>query len=155
MRYLGDTHTAFNDNYDRINLSACSYLHNYKFHTEDSILDDKFYLLIEGYPMFSMEDKEKLERYIEDKVGNGQGLEILKKVEDGKYKPTKKLINNVSNIIKGVSEYILLDEQQIVYDKVLVAAEEACREDKKKVMIIKGGPVKGKSVIAINLMETY
>lgn len=152
MRYLGDTHTAFNNEDDRINLSACSYLHNYEFHTEDAILDEKFDSLIKNYPMFSMGDREKLEKYIDDKVGNGQGVEILKKVEEGKYKPTKKLMNHVSNIIKGIPEYILLDEQQIVYDKVFVAAEEACREEKKKVIIIKGGPGTGKSVIAINLM---
>lgn len=72
--------------------------------------------------MFSMEDKEKLEKYIDNKVGNWQGLEILKKVEDGKYKPTKKLMNHASNIIKGIPEYILLDEQQIVYDKVFAVA---------------------------------
>jgi DUF2075 family protein len=152
MRYLGDAHTAFNNEEYRINLSACSYLHNYKFHTKDVILDEKFESLIESYPMFSIEDKEKLEKYIDDKVGNGQGLEILKKVEAGKYRPTKKLMNHVSNIIKGVPEYVLLDEQQIEYDKVRAVAEEACKEDKKKVMIIKGGPGTGKSVIAINLM---
>ena len=65
--------------------------------------------------MFSITDKENLEQYIDDKVGNGQGVEILKKVEEGKYKPTKKLMNHVSNIIKGVPEYILLDEQHRTY----------------------------------------
>lgn len=46
MEYLGNIHTAFNNEVDKINLSACLYLHNYKFNNMDVILDEKFDSLI-------------------------------------------------------------------------------------------------------------
>src|SRR6185436_762945 len=56
-------------------------------------------------------------------------------------------------IIKGQSEYVLLDEQFVVYHKVLACAREGFHDRRKTVLIIKGGPGTGKSVIAINLMS--
>ena len=61
-------------------------------------------------------------------------------------------MDHVGNIIKGKSEYVLLDEQKIVYDKVLSLARKGFHDKQKNVLIIKGGPGTGKSVIALNLM---
>jgi uncharacterized protein len=61
-------------------------------------------------------------------------------------------MDHVGNIIKGIPQYILLDEQQIVYDSVFSCAKSGFHDKQKTVMIIKGGPGTGKSVIAINLM---
>ena len=59
---------------------------------------------------------------------------------------------HVSEVIKGNPQYVLLDEQQIVYDKVFAAARTGFHDRKKKVIVVKGGPGTGKSVVAINLM---
>ncbi len=61
-------------------------------------------------------------------------------------------MDHVGNVIKGKPEYILLDEQLVAYDKVLSSAKRGYHDKKKTVIIIKGGPGTGKSVIAINLM---
>ena len=82
------------------------------------------------------------------------GLEVLKKIENGKYKPSKKLMDHVGNLIKGKPEYTLLDEQLVVFDKVLSCVKKGFFDDQKKVVIVKGGPGTGKSVIAINLMSS-
>ena len=87
-----------------------------------------------------------------DRLIDGKGLDVLKKVEESKYRPSKKLMDHVGNIIKGKSEYILLDEQLVVYDKVLSCAKKGFHDKQKAAIIVKGGPGTGKSVIAINLM---
>ena len=56
----------------------------------------------------------------------------LKKIEDSKYRPSKKLMDHVGNVIKGKSEYILLDEQLIIYDKVLARAKKAFMTSKRQ-----------------------
>jgi DUF2075 family protein len=61
-------------------------------------------------------------------------------------------MEHVGSVIKGKKEYILLDEQQVVYDKVLTVASKGMKDNKKYVLIVKGGPGTGKSVIALNLM---
>ena len=82
----------------------------------------------------------------------GEGIDVLRRVEESKYRPSKKLMDHVGNMIKGKSEYILLDEQLIAYDAVLSCAKKGFHDKQKTVIIIKGGPGTGKSVIAINLM---
>ena len=86
------------------------------------------------------------------KLEKGEGIDVLKRIEESKYRPSKKLMDHVGNVIRGKSEYILLDEQQVVYDKVFSCAKEGFHDKQKTVIVIKGGPGTGKSVIAINLM---
>jgi len=150
--YLEDTHTAFYEGSNAIKLDACSYLHNYHFKEDDVIFDTKFDDLIEDFPLFTADDVNDLQEYLKQRLQKGEGLDVLSKVEKSEYRPSKKLMNHVGELIKGEPEYILLDEQKVVYDKVLAEAREGFHDRKKTVIIIKGGPGTGKSVIAINLM---
>ncbi|WP_321993983.1 DUF2075 domain-containing protein [Clostridium butyricum] len=155
VEYLKAVHTVFNNENNNIKVEGCTYLPNYIFQENDSVLDDKFNDVCRIYPLFSRNETKELEQFIGNKVGNGKGTDILKKIECGKFKPDKKLMNHVSDVIKGIPQYVLIDEQQIVYDKVLSITESTCRSSEKKVVIIKGGPGTGKSVIAINLMADF
>lgn len=150
--YLEDTHTAFYDDPNPISLSACSYLHNYNYYKNDVIFDKKFHKLLHHYPLFTADDTLKFKDYLVKKLNEGEGLETLKKIEQSKYRPSKKLMDHVGNIIRGDANYILLDEQKIVYDKVLSIVKSGFHDKQKTVLIVKGGPGTGKSVIALNLM---
>ncbi len=150
--YLEDTHTAFNAETDAVLLNACAYLHNYNYYAEDVIFSKKFESTIKKYPVFTADNVDQLKQYLITKLERGKGIEVLKRVEESKYKPSKKLMDHVGNIIKNKSEYILLDEQLIVYDKVLSCAKGGFHDKQKTIIIVKGGPGTGKSVIAINLM---
>jgi DUF2075 family protein len=55
-------------------------------------------------------------------------------------------------VIKGKPEYVLLDEQLVVYEKVFHCARAGFHDRRTTALIVKGGPGTGKSVIAINLM---
>ncbi len=151
-QYLIDTHTAFYSDSNPILLQACSYLHNYSYINEDALLSAKFSTVLQKYPLFSADDVRDLAQYLDQNLGRGKGLSILNKVEQSKHRPSRKLMDHVGQVIKGNSEYVLLDEQLVVYDKVCTLAKEGFSEKKKNVLIIKGGPGTGKSVIALNLM---
>ncbi len=150
--YLEDTHTAFNVDDDPVTLNACTYLHNYNYYSDDVIFSDKFQLPLKRYPLFTADDVEKLTDYLRDRLLTGDGLDVLQRIEESKYRPNKKLMDHVGNIIKNKTEYILLDEQLIVYDAVLGCAKRSFHDKQKSVIVVKGGPGTGKSVIAINLM---
>jgi len=150
--YLQDTHTAFNADFNPVVLNACTYLHNYNYYSDDVVFSNKFQESLKKYPLFTADDVDKLKNYLADKLVGGEGIDVLKKVEESKYRPSKKLMDHVGNVIKGKSEYILLDEQLIVYDTVLSCAQKGFHDKQKTVIIIRGGPGTGKSVIAINLM---
>jgi len=150
--YLEDTHTAFNTGHDPISLNACTYLHNYNYYSDDVIFSNKYQSALNKYPLFTADDVDKLKGYLSDKLVKGDGIDVLKRIEESKYRPSKKLMDHVGNIIKGKSEYVLLDEQLIVYDSVFTCAKKGFHDKQKTVIIVRGGPGTGKSVIAINLM---
>lgn len=149
--YLEDSHDAF-DTDKGILLHACSYLHNYAFDPADVIFSQKFRDLLSTYPLFTGDDVDKLIEFLRPRVPNGDEGEIVKTIEKSHYRASRKLLDHVSQVIKGRSEYVLLDEQLIVYDRVLKSAEMGHKDKKKTVVIVKGGPGTGKSVIALNLM---
>lgn len=150
--YLEDTHTAFYEGVNPVKLNACAYLHNYHYDPTDVIFADKFNEHLTRNPIFTADDADKLKDYLTEKLQNGYGIDVLNKIENSKYRPSKRLMNHVGNVIRGKSEYILLDDQKIVYDRVFAEAKHGFHNKQKSVIIIKGGPGTGKSVIAINLM---
>lgn len=149
--YLQDVHTAFYEE-NPISLFACTYLHNYNYYSADIIFSKKFEKALVDYPLFTADDVEKLKGYLSTKLQKGDGIDVLKRIEQSKYRPSRKLMDHVGNVIKGVPSYTLLDEQQVVYDKVFSFAREGFHDKQKATLIIRGGPGTGKSVIAINLM---
>jgi len=151
LDFLVDTHTAFDGSSSSISPHSCAYLHNYSFVENDPLLDPKFNSIVADHPLFSKDMTIQFCDYLEEHLANGNGGEVLQKFESGKYYASKKLLDHVGNLVKGMSGFILLDEQQVVYDKVLSCARRALSDGKKQVLIINGGPGTGKSVIALNL----
>ena len=149
--YLEDSQEAFDPNLG-IQLHACSYLHNYAFDPSDVIFSQKFCNLLSIYPIFTGDDVDKLTEFLRPRITNGDDGEIVKTIEKSRYRASRKLLDHVNRVIKGHSEYVLLDEQLVVYDRVLRTAELGNKDKKKTVIIVKGGPGTGKSVIALNLM---
>ncbi len=149
--YLQDTHTAFYDEAS-ISLSSCSYLHNYSFTENDVLLSEKFGEVLKQSPLFSSDDVDTMSAFLKSRLELGAGMDTLTKIEQSKYRPSKKLMDHVGGIIKGDSKYVLLDEQLVVYDKVITSAKKGFHDKKRTVIIIRGGPGTGKSVIALNLM---
>lgn len=150
--YLQDAHTAFYDGQDPINLTSCAYLHNYPFSYEDALFNKKFTTLLRESPLFTKDDVTKLKGYLTPRLVGGCGLEVLNRVEQSTYRPSKKLMQHVANVIGGKKEYVLLDDQLVVYDKLLAWAKQGFQDRKKSVILVKGGPGTGKSVIAMNMM---
>jgi len=150
--YLQDTHTAFYEGESPVRLSSCSYLHNYNYYSDDVIFSGKFTEAIKKYPLFTADDVPSFKTYLNERLSMGNGMTVLNRIENGKYRPSKKLMEHIGNTIKGKSEYILLDDQLVVYDKVLACTKDGFHDKRKTVFVIKGGPGTGKSVIALNLV---
>jgi DUF2075 family protein len=152
-QYLSDNHTAFYEGPTPIDLKSCAYLHNYFAEKDDFLLDNSFNALLRQFPTFTADDVSRLEEFLISGLSGGSGQSVLRKIEESKYRPSKKLMEHVSNIIRGTKEYVLLDEQYVVYNKVLACSKEGFHDRRKMVIIVKGGPGTGKSVIAMNLIS--
>ena len=153
-RYLSDNNTAFHQGSDPVSASGCAYLHNYSFRPDDPLLAAKFALSRSSCPVFSERDVDPLCSYLRERLDGGRGLSVLRRIESSEYAPSKKLLEHVATLIRGNPIYTLLDEQLVVFDKVLAIARSGLDSGKKAVILVKGGPGTGKSVIAINLMAS-
>jgi len=164
LTYLEDTHTAFQGD-GSVALHACTYLHNHHAMESDPLFATKFTGIVERFPLYTADDVDSLKDFLHGRLGGGNGLTVLKKIEESKYRPSKKLMDHVGQIVKAkltgteakmlgslAKDYTLIDEQLIVYDKILNMVRRGFVDHKKNVVIIKGGPGTGKSVVALKLL---
>lgn len=134
---------------DSIGLKPCAYLHNYE---PDEVMTNKFYdEYLQKAPVFLKPDALKLREFIKQFVKYGDKRDILYRIENGKIRPSKSLADNLSSMLQGNKEFVLIDEQKLVYETALKLANESSDEN-KNVLIVEGGPGTGKSVVAINLL---
>jgi len=151
MTYLTDCHTAFQGE-DGITAHACSYLHNYSPIKNDPLFLPQFAEQINRFPVFTADHVPDLTAFLDERIHGADSGAVSATVEQNEYCPSKKLLDHVAKLIKGKPEYVLLDEQLVVYDKVVEAAKEGVKGKKKVAIIVRGGPGTGKSVIAMNLL---
>lgn len=153
--YLKDMHTAFyesDENPELVNLEACSFLHNARRNSCGDLNNVVFADILSKYPMFTGDMSNELVNYLSEFIGNGEGEAVLNKVLQSSYRPSKKLLENVSRIIKGNPVFQLLDEQKIVFNAILSLVKDPKLRESKATVIVIGGPGTGKSVIAVNLL---
>jgi DUF2075 family protein len=136
-----------------VSLRPCAYLHN---HEKDGVINDSRYdPYIERAPLFLKGEVElnRLRHFVKQHVRKGDNGELLYKVENGRIRPSRMLADSLVSMLRGSSDFVLIDEQKVAYELALAAAEKASPE-RKRVVLVKGGPGTGKSVIAINLLAT-
>ena len=137
---------------DNIVLSPCSYLHNYRRQDNDPLDENQYNLYLEEAPAFTRGEVEKLRTFIKTFVKTGDNKELLYFIDNGKIKPSKSLQDSIAGMLKGNKEFIMIDEQKVVYEEVLNISRQSQIDEKKRVIIIQGGPGTGKTVVAVNLL---
>ncbi len=134
---------------EKIELYPCAYLHNY---VEDNVIKNKFYSeYISKAPVFLKSDAIKLRDFIKAHIRFGDKTNLLYRIDNGKIRPSKLLADSIGKMLKGNQEFVMIDDQKVVYENALALAKQAS-EKNKQVLIVEGGPGTGKSVVAINLL---
>ncbi len=134
---------------EEIALNPCAYLHNYE---QDDVIRNAFYQeYISKAPVFLKREAASLRQFIKNFIRTGDSGDLMVRIDQGKIKPSKQLSEALTGMIRGNQEFVLLDEQKLVYETALLLVQKAKTEG-KKVLIVEGGPGTGKSVVAINLL---
>jgi len=148
---LSDFNTSIQDG--SIVLHPCAYLHNYDSRNSDDPLHaGNFEDLLRESPMFDRHDGIKLCNFIGKFIRKGDQRKILYYIENGRIRPSKSLQDSLVSMLQGNKEFVMIDDQKVVYEKAIAMAEKTRYDHKKRVMIVQGGPGTGKSVVAINLL---
>lgn len=128
---------------------ACAYLHNYARKPNEPLLSPQYSEIVKESPLFFKDDYQTLQQYIHQYVCRGKGINTIHYIENGRIRPSKKLMDYVGRLLEGHSEFILLDEQKVAFESIMAVALKA-RE--KTVVIVEGGPGTGKSVLSVQVM---
>lgn len=144
--YLEDFNGAVQEG--GMGLQPCAYLHN---HPRNGEIDHVHYRdHIARAPLFLARERAKLQAFIREHVRYGDRRGALYTIEHGKIRPSKMLADAVVGLLQGKPEFVLLDDQKVVYEGILQAETRAGA--RKQVVIVQGGPGSGKSVVAMNLL---
>lgn len=148
---LNDFNTAVYEG--GVALQPCAYLHNYA--RRDGVIDHPAYAPhMQRAPLFLKKEADDLRAFIRQHVKHGDKRNLLYLIEHGKIRPSKMLADSIAGMLQGKPEFVLVDDQKLVFETVLQVdrkAHEGARP-RKQVVIVQGGPGTGKTVVAVNLL---
>lgn len=134
---------------ENIGLKPCAFLHNY---VPDEVIRHSFYEdYLKRAPVFLRNDQLKLREFIKRFVRYGDHRNLMYRIENGRIRPSKMLADSLAGMLQGKQEFVMIDEQKIIFETALHMARKA-RKSRKQVLIVDGGPGTGKSVVAVNLL---
>ena len=126
---------------DNIGLYPCAYLHNYDFDQFNDPLKDSIYdEYVEKAPLYGKRDALKLREFIKKYVKYGDSTNILYRVDSGRIRPSKKLQDTLAAMLEGNDYFVMIDEQKVAYELALDIVRKSYLDDKKRVLIVEGGP---------------
>jgi DUF2075 family protein len=96
--------------------------------------------------------KKEIVKLISDRIKTGGGIELLKKIDSSPTRPSLQLAEAVSKMLQGKEAFVLIDDQKTVLETIVKASQDGLN-GVKQVVIVKGGPGTGKSVVAINALS--
>lgn len=137
---------------ENIALHPCAYLHNYKKSKIEEITAPIYHEIINLAPLYIKAEEKKLRAFIHEYIAKPSQGDLLYKIDNGRIRPSKALQDAIVGMLAGNDEFVMLDEQKIVFEAVKNLVECAQKDGKKRTIIIEGGPGTGKSVVAIQLL---
>jgi len=150
-RMIEDYNEAVRDSH--IELVPCAYLHNYQVaEGYDPLLDPAYLEYLDRAPAFCSGDVVKLRDFICRHIVRGDDGKILYEIESGKLRPSKSLQDALASMLDGNDEFVMIDDQKVIFETAAQLAKQAQRTGERQVFIVRGGPGTGKSVVAINLL---
>jgi len=135
-----------------LDLVGCSYCPNYRKNIGEGLFNPIYNKILERYPVYTHEDVELLSRRLRELLARGDGFEIFNKFMQSPVKPSKKLLESASRIVSNTSDFSLLNDQIFAKNAILDKIKKAEKNNEKNVVIVKGGPGTGKTVIALNIL---
>jgi DUF2075 family protein len=149
--YLVDFLGSLHDVGDRVR--GVAYLHN----ATDQDVHDLFALAVnERRRVFTGQRRGQLIHHLKTHLLPGSGADAADRLLSSAVRPSRLLLQHAADELQRRHSFTLLEEQRVAYELVLHAVERARASDRKKVVIVSGGPGSGKSVIALSLLgELY
>ena len=134
---------------DPIEVTPCAYLHNCL--DGSALKSNSTAELLRRAPLFLHNERENLQHFIEERIDSGDHAAVVRRIEGSRIRPSKQLVEALGSMLEGNEEFVLIDEQKTAYETIRERVKSVLPGE-RLVLIIKGGPGTGKSVIAVNAL---
>ena len=134
---------------DPIEVAPCAYLHNCLdgLALKSSLSAE----LRKRAPLFLHNEREDLQHFIEERIDSGDAAAVVRRIEGSRIRPSKQLVEVLGSMLEGNEEFVMIDEQKTAYETIRERVKSVLPGE-RLVLIIKGGPGTGKSIIAVNAL---
>ncbi|MDO5133070.1 MAG: DUF2075 domain-containing protein [Eubacteriales bacterium] len=150
----GTTITNFNEYVEEnpVNIYTCCFLHDYKTEYTDEIKNAVYSEGLAKSPAFISDEWVRFAKFVGEKIRKESDINLLYEISNGKIKPSKFLVDCLSDSLTGNRKVELIDQQRIAFSNIKKEIKSALSTKKRKVIIVKGGAGTGKSLIALHLL---
>lgn len=135
-----------------VNIYSCCFLHDYKTEFSDEIKHEVYAEGLSKSPAFISDEWIRFAEFIGSKISKESDINLLYELSNGRIKPSKFLVDCLSDSLAGNDRIELIDQQRIAYSNIKNEIKEALKTNTRKVIIVKGGAGTGKSLIALHLL---
>lgn len=150
QQYLKDYVVAFQGD---CQLEGMAYCYNYNSdRTPAALYANHYKAILDDYPLYSGNQIRELAEKLNTLLCFGDGLSIFNRVQDSPIIPSKNLMDAAANMFKGITEFHLLKDQLVASNSIFAEVSSTIEQNKKTVIIVKGGPGTGKTVIALHVL---
>lgn len=133
-------------------LTSCAYCHNYSRTDESGLFNPVYRKITSQFPVYCKEDLPTLAEELRSRLHSGAGLEVFNRFMLSRIRPSKKLLDNVRDVVRNGKQYSLLNEQLVAKNLIWGKIRQGLKNERKSVVLVKGGPGTGKSIIALNVL---
>lgn len=147
---------------EELRLTGLAYCYNYLKNDPKHpsfLFDEKYKNLLDEYPTYAKDQRPELIDKLSLLLKKGDGLSVFNKMINSPVRPSKKLLNEVTEMVQNgdTSAFSLVEDQivarNIIRDKISKLLHTSSGEEfQKSIIIVKGGPGTGKTVIALHLL---
>jgi len=152
VRNYNDYLTGFIEVLSKKELDIRGYAYCYNYVRKDgaALYDPIYNNLQREYRTYSGNEVSELAEKLKEALCNGDGFSIFNKMMKSRILPSRKLLDSAAQMVSegNASAFSLLGEQIVAKNAIL----DKIRRNKKAVVIVKGGPGTGKTVIALNVL---
>ena len=89
-------------------------------HAKPRPFDERAPLFLKG-----TSERRRLQEFIKRHVRYGDDGELLYRIEEGRIRPSKMLADSVLGMLQGNAEFVLVDEQKLVFETALELSRAA------------------------------
>lgn len=139
-----------------LGLRGYAYCYNYIHNENEKLYDPMYEPLLKQYRTYSGNEVEQLAEELQNALRNGRGFDVFNQMMNSRIRPSKKLLESAADMVhEGNESAFSLIEDQIVARNVIldkIGRYIKNKNRKKAVIIVKGGPGTGKTVIALHIL---